>query len=199
MTSERDPSDEDLVSRAKAGDEEAHRLLFERHLPRLRLRVRRRLSALLRRRVGESDVIQEAWATTSLRLADFEDRGGGSFGHWLDGIVENKIRDQIRAHVGTGRRDARREADEDAAALGAPSPGPSPSVAAVRAEDRDRLSAALDVLPPRYGELLRLVHMQGVTLIEAAARMGSTPNALSKVYARAVSRLAVVLEAGRAP
>ena len=80
-------TDEALIVRAREGDEEAFRLLVARHTPGLRTRIRRRLPALLRRKVAESDVIQSAYFTAYEKLAEFEDRGDGSFKAWLDRIV----------------------------------------------------------------------------------------------------------------
>ena len=93
-------SDEELVRRVRAGDEAAARLLFERHLPALRAKARARLPKALRGKVAESDVIQEAWLAAYLALGKFEDRGDGSFGRWLRGIVEHKVREESHRHLG---------------------------------------------------------------------------------------------------
>ena len=96
----------DLIRRAQAGDEEAARTLFERHVADLRRRVHRGLPSLARGKLAESDVIQEAYLTAFVRLADFEDRGEGSFGRWLTKILDNKIRHEARRYLGTTKRAA---------------------------------------------------------------------------------------------
>src|SRR5262245_36494023 len=109
MSDAESPSEEEVVRRARGGDEAAARLLFDRHLPELRAKVRARLPAPLRGKVGESDVIQEAYLAAFLGLSDFEGRGDGSFGRWLRGILDHKIADEVRRHVEAEMRDARRE------------------------------------------------------------------------------------------
>ena len=102
-------SDEELVRRVRAGDEAAARLLFERHLPSLRAKARARLPTALRGKVAESDVIQEAWLAAYLALGKFEDRGDGSFGRWLRGILEHKVLEEVAppSRRGQARRPTR--------------------------------------------------------------------------------------------
>ncbi len=192
-------SDEDLAGRAASGDATALTALFERYRPRLWAHARRRLPAVLRARLAESDLVQEAWLTTSRRLSEFDDRGPGSFGRWLRGILDNKLRDQIRHHLQARRRDARRER----APAETPPPlaghDPSPSAQVAGREDREALQDALRQVPDRHREILHLVHHVGLTLVESAGRLGITPNAAGKLYARAVSSLGAVLRAPSGP
>jgi RNA polymerase sigma-70 factor (ECF subfamily) len=185
-------SDEDLVRRVRAGDEAAARLLFERHLPALRARARARLPAALRGKVAESDVIQDAWLAAYLALDKFEDRGDGSFGRWLRGIVEHKVREEAHHHLGAAKRDARRAArlltDE---ARSIPSPDdPSPSECAMAAESAAGLRRAIESLPEDHAAVLRLVYLDGLTLVQAGERMGRSADAVRKTYGRALTRLA---------
>ena len=103
-----EPSDEDLVRRIRAGDTAASALLFDRHLPSMRAKARRRLPSALCAKVGESDVIQDAYVAAFSSLGDFDDRGAGSFGRWLRQILDHKIADEVRRHGAAEKRDARR-------------------------------------------------------------------------------------------
>jgi RNA polymerase sigma-70 factor (ECF subfamily) len=194
MANDDDVSDEALALRAAQGDEEAFGRLFDRNLPRWTRLVRRRVRGMLRRRVGESDVLQEAWLTTALKIGAFEDRGPGSFSRWFDRIVENKVKDALRSHLYTKRRSLRQETPASEAdrspEAGPADGGPSPSKAAEMRDDQDAGSRLLRTLPPHYREILRLVHQQGFTLGEAGARLGISSGAASKLYGRAVGRLA---------
>ena len=182
-------SDEELVRRMRAGDEAAARLLFERHLPSLRAKARARLPAALRGKVGESDVIQEAWLAAYLSLPGFEDRGEGSFEKWLQKILRHKLLDEIRRHAGVGKRDARREQRLATDAPVADTGQPSPSAEVVSIERSAALRAAIDDLPSDQATVLRWIHQEGLTLVEAGERMGRSADAVRKLYGRALVRL----------
>jgi RNA polymerase sigma-70 factor, ECF subfamily len=181
--------DEALVRRVRDGDEAAARLLFERHLPDLRASVRRRLPAALRGKVGESDVIQEAWLAAYLALPGFQDRGDRSFVKWLQTILDNKVRDEVRRHARVGKRDARREERLATDAAVADTGQPSPSALAGSIERSAALSAAIADLPSDYAEILRWVHQEGLTLTQAGERMGRSADAARKLYGRAMVQL----------
>ena len=203
-----EPTDEDLVRRVRAGDEAAARLLFDRHLPALRAKARARLPSALRGEVAESDVIQDAWLAAFLVLGAFEDRGdapgatvhgtvaygpGGSFGKWLRGILEHKIGHEIDRHVAAGKRDVRREQRMRTGSVdgfGEAPEQPSPSEAAVADEEEAVLLAAVASLPGDYATVVRLVHVEGLSLIDAGARMGRSANAARKLYGRALLAMA---------
>ena len=155
-----EPSDESLVRQANAGDESATRLLFERHARALRARVRRGLPKRIRPKVAESDVIQDAYVAAFLKLGEFEDRGDGSFARWLHTVLERKILNEVRRHIDSSKRDARREvaAGSSVVRIAGASSDPSPSVVAVDAEDRARLVAAMKDLPEAQRTALQLVH-----------------------------------------
>jgi RNA polymerase sigma-70 factor (ECF subfamily) len=190
----------DLVRRARAGDESAVQALFDRHVDALRRRVQRGLPVIARRKVAGSDVIQEAYLAAFLRLADFEDRGDGSFGKWLSGILDNKIRDEVRRYLGTTKRAAWREealpvVGEDVAL---PSRQRTPGSEAAAAEERARLRRCMDLLAPADREILDLVHREGLKFTEAAERLGTTPDAARMRHARALSRVTELMTKGDA-
>jgi RNA polymerase sigma-70 factor (ECF subfamily) len=196
MSDEPRSSDEDLVRRVRAGDEAAARELFDRHLPALRAKARARLPDSLRGKVGPSDVVQDAWLAAFLALGDFEDRGDGSFGRWLRGIVAHRIADEIDRHVEADKRDVRREQRVRTGSVdvfGAVPDQTSPSQAAVADEERRVLSDALAALPEDYAAVLRHVHVEGLTLVETGARMGRSADAVRKLYRRATVAMAARL------
>jgi RNA polymerase sigma-70 factor (ECF subfamily) len=193
--------DDELVRRARGGDQEAARVLFERYEDVLRRRVRRRLPAVVRRRVGDSDVLQEAFLVAFRRLKEFEARDPDSLRKWLDRIVEHKVRDEIRRYLGTKKRSVRREVG-----LSAVSPvsepkdqAPSPGSEAAAAEERVRVLREIDAMDAADREILRLVHAQGLAFREAGERLGIAPDAARMRHTRALARLTARLSRGGPP
>ncbi len=193
-------SDEALACRACSGDPAAAQVLHDRYEPLLRARAARALGPRLGRRVGESDVMQETWLTAFLRLESFVDRGPGSFRAWLGRILQHKVHDEVRDHVIAGRRSVRREQphDDDGPETRLASSGSSPSLHAAKLEERRDVLAAIDALPETYRALLRLIHVDGLTLSAAAAVLGRSANATCKLYGRALDRLTRVMTHGGA-
>lgn len=193
------PSDEEIVRRVRAGDESAGRLLFDRHLPKLRAAARRRLPENLRRKVADSDVVQEAYLAAFLGLGHFEDRGDGSFERWLRGILDKKIADEVRRFQ-RGKRDPRREVRLDSRSDAAVPPRAktaSPSSVAAAAEEGGALRAVLAGLPEDYRTVIRLVHEDGLSLAEAGRLMDRSPDAARMLYSRAVAKVADGMGGGR--
>jgi RNA polymerase sigma factor (sigma-70 family) len=147
---ESDDTDEDLVRRYRAGDEHAGTILFERLFPVLRPVIRRKIGAALRPKLGESDLIQTAYASVIRRLSEFRDGGPGSFRRWLAVILDHKMIDEIRRQTGRAKHGRAREFGLDALSEHAVplAKGESPSRAAMRVESRRRIRAAVDLLGP---------------------------------------------------
>jgi RNA polymerase sigma-70 factor (ECF subfamily) len=188
-------SDGELVRRAREGSSPALRALFERHESAVKGFVARRLPAGLRRKVAPEDVLQEVWLVATARLAEFEDRGEGAFRAWVMRIAEFKLREAVRAYLGTRKRADVREVSRggrpDTSAFRADDP--SPSEVAQGNELRDAAARAMATLPPDYREILRLVQVEGLTLKAAAERMGRSHDATKKLYGRALARFAALI------
>jgi len=186
-------SDEALIEKIHAGEEEAFPVLFDRYLGTLEKYARRWLPRRLSRKVSVQDVLQEARIAALGRVLDFERRDGNSVRNWLLKVVELKARDAVRRYAGTARRAVDREISrghrpETAAIVG---PGPSPSQEAVGAELAER---AMHDLPEHYREVLRLARREGLSLREIAERTDGSREAVKKTYARALSRFTVVFD-----
>lgn len=196
----KEPSDEDLVRRIRSGDETAARELFDRHLPALRAKAQARLPDSLRAKVGASDVVQEAWLSAFLALGDFKEAGDGSFAAWVRRIVERKVSDEVRRHARVKKRSSKREVRFATQAQHLePDPlEPTPSQVVGDAERAASLRAAVAGLDPDHATVIRLVHEEGLTLVDAGKRMGRTPDATRMLYGRAMQRLAERLPPGGA-
>ena len=188
-----------LVTRARGGDNDAFQTLCVRYEERLRARVGPWLRGPLQRKVSVADVLQETYLTAHVRLGTFEDRGDGAFGAWLSGIAERKAREAIRHYAAAAKRDVRRERSRGLRpdTNRVPGAGPTPSEVAVGKELAAEVSRAMAALPEDYREILTLVRIDGMTLQDATAVLGRTYEATKKLYGRAISRLADLLEESR--
>jgi RNA polymerase sigma-70 factor (subfamily 1) len=188
--------DEELVRRTRAGDLGAVGLLFDRHLPKLRQSVRARLPVSIRARFGESDIVQEAYLSAFRSLPQFEDRGEGSFARWLRGVLEHTVADEVRRHTTVAKRDARREVNMETNGAGdvAACEQRTPSAEAASNEASDSLRATVATLTEDHRTVVRLVHDEGLTLVVAAERMNRSPDAVRKLYGRALVQLASRLD-----
>jgi RNA polymerase sigma-70 factor (ECF subfamily) len=189
-------TDDDLIQAFRGGDEAALRRLFERYEKMVRGRVERRIPADLTRKFSVEDILQETWLTVFRRIGDFESRGDGAFGGWVARIALFKLREEIRRFRETRRRGASREVTKGARpdTQWFEGGGPSPSEFAMGRELELRLEAAMGSLPKDYREALTLVQAKRLTLREAAERMGRSREAMKKLYARAVAKLAAMME-----
>lgn len=187
---------EDLIRLAQDGDQAAWTALVEQHTEGLRRRIRGRMGGPVRRRVSESDVLQEAWIVAERRLGDFESHGPEAFRAWLGLIAENTVRGLIKRHAGAEKRDARTEVARGARAETAQHLGqdPTASALAVGREMRERIGAAMSELPQDYKTVIELLQHRRVTIGEASELMGRTPNAVKKLHGRALAELASLLD-----
>lgn len=73
---------------------------------------------------------------------------------------------------------------------------PPASVAALSAEQRAKVRAAMLELAEDQRAVLRLVHEDGLRLADAAAVMGRSPGAMRMLYGRAIAALAERMSRG---
>jgi RNA polymerase sigma-70 factor (ECF subfamily) len=189
-------SDEQIVRRYRSGDAGAASVLLDRYFPLLRARVRRRLSGKVRRRVAESDVIQDAYLAALNCIDEFEDRGEGSLRAWLIGIADHRLHDAVRRHTGTAKRSTQREVTR----AGRPETAylvavqRTPSKVAATDEQVARIRSAMVELSADHRRVLQLALEEGLSLREVAVHMGRSREAAKKLYGRAVCRLRSLVE-----
>jgi RNA polymerase sigma-70 factor (ECF subfamily) len=190
-----------MLEQAVSGDAASWRELIRRHHDRLRRMVDLRLDPRLRGRVDPSDVLQEVYCDAARQLPDYLEAPPLPFFLWLRQLAGTRLAKAHRHHLGTRGRDVRREV-----ALGAVPEASSavladgllgregrPSEAAMRAELRERLLAALDRLGSLDREVLALRHFEQLSNAETAHVLGLSVAATSKRYVRALERLRDVL------
>lgn len=145
--------------------------VFRRHYPRL--------VGLARRVLGDGaeaeDVAQEA--LLALRTDPVAVRGDDDVAAWLSRVVTNRSLNRVR---GRRRADVRAQV---AAARELRLPGDGPDDAAVDADERERVRAALAVLPERQATALLLRHA-GHSDREIAAALGVAEGSVGVLLAR---------------
>src|SRR5262245_48267334 len=202
MTENESESD-DLLRRAKAGDEQARAELFARCRDRLRRMVRLRLDRRLQGRLDPSDVLQEAYLDYARRFPEFAANPGLPFYLWLRSLTGQRLIDLHRQHLGAKMRDANQEVSLYRGALPQASSVSlanqllgrltSASRAAVRAETQMRVQEALNGMDPMDREVLTLRHFEMLSNEETAQVLGLKKSAASNRYVRALKRLKDIL------
>jgi RNA polymerase sigma-70 factor (ECF subfamily) len=190
-----DPEELLIRARAEGGTCLGELLLFYRNY--LMLLARTQLHRHLRSKADPSDLVQETFLAAHLDFARFRGTTEGELVSWLRQILAARLTDLVRRHLQAKRRDARLERrliddlarSSHALALGLADQGASPSQYAARREQAVLLSNAIRELPPDYGEVIVLRHLEGLSFPEVAARMGRSVDSVEKLWVRALARL----------
>jgi RNA polymerase sigma-70 factor, ECF subfamily len=196
------PPADDLLRRARAGDEDARGRLLEAYRSYLTLLARVQLGRDLRGKVDPSDLVQEAFMEAHRDFGQFQGQTEAELLAWLRRMLATGLADQVRRYRGTRRRDPRLErqlaADlersSQALERGLAAPDSSPSARAERREEARRLAEAMERLPADYRDVLLLRHFQGLTFPEIARRLDKTLDVVKNVWLRGLARLRRTLE-----
>jgi RNA polymerase sigma-70 factor (ECF subfamily) len=190
-----------LIERARRDEPGALDRLLDSYRNYLRLLARTGLDASLQGKADPSDLVQDALLRAAQRFGQFRGATDAELAGWLRQILARCLADLVRRY-GTGSRRAGREqsldqlldrsseAMERVLATG----GPSPSSSAQRRDLGVVLSDALAQLSEDQREVLVLHHLEGLGWDEVARRLGRTPNAVRKLWARALGQLRPLID-----
>jgi RNA polymerase sigma-70 factor (ECF subfamily) len=194
---------DELLRRAKAGDEDALAALFNTFRERLKRMVRLRLDRRLSGRVDASDVIQDAYLEVHRRFPEWAGDEKVPFFLWLRFVTGQKLLDYHRHHLGAQMRDAAQEVSlyrgalpqASSASLAAHLLGKMTSVsqAAIRAEHKLIVQEALNSMDELDREVLVLRHFEHMSNEETALALGVKKSTASQRYIRALKRLREIL------
>jgi RNA polymerase sigma factor (sigma-70 family) len=178
---DRPPSEAELVSRARRGDETAFGWLVATHAE-----IAFRTAYLVTADAAEAeDAAQEAFVKAYRALDRFEE--GAPFRPWLLRIVGNTARNRRRAR---GRRlglQLRAEAVADRR------PAPSPESIVLDGERRRELLDAVNAMRPEDRLVLAARYFLDLPEADIAALAGVAPGTVKSRLSRARARLAVAL------
>ncbi len=171
------------VARARGGDEEAFRVLVDRHS--------RRIYHLAYRMTGRvedaEDVVQEALVRAYRQLNRFEARS--HFGTWLYRITFNCAVDYLRARPRREVTDGQDDLDRR--------PSPQTSFGAddlvFAGEIAARIEQALNTLSPQERAAFVMRHYQGCSIGEICRTLNVRTNAAKHSIFRAVRKLRTAL------
>ena len=160
------PADHDLIRRAQTGEEEAFRLLVERHQDRA-LRV---AANLVGHGEDARDLAQEAFLRVfrSLERFDFQHE----FTTWLYRIVTNLGIDFLRRKRPAVRMSAVGEDDEELELED--ERVEAPSAALERDETGAKVRACIERLAPHFRTVMTLRELEGLSCLEIADIVGAT-------------------------
>ena len=153
--------DRELVSRIRAGDEDAFRGLFRRYGPVAMALAQR----IVRRSHLAEEIVQEAFMALWKHPEGY-DQQRGSVKSWLMGMVHHRAVDLVRREE-SYRRTATAQAPEQ----------DDPDVAERVAEDidlpgeRQAVRTALDGLPQEQRQVVELMYFEGLSQSKIAERL----------------------------
>lgn len=182
----RDDGD-DVVARARRGDEDAWAELYAAYARRLRVWL---TTLLAGDAATADDLAAEAWLVAARRLADFTG-DADAFGGWLFGIGRRLL-------LGDRRTRARRATSPVPVDVGDGGfwgvvPDPSGRVA-----EEDRVRRLLALLPAREAEVLACVDVVGLDVSATAAALDISTVAVRVARHRGLNRLRAILDPGAA-
>lgn len=155
-----------------------------------------RLDPRVAARVDPSDVVQDALAEADAGLGAFARGRPLTFYPWLRQLAADRVADLHRRHVRAACRTVERDeprgaTDVSVARLAArlAAGGPGPSEAARRAEQRDRVRAALLGPPGPDREALTLRYREDLPAAQVGGVLGVSEAAAKKRVVRALGRL----------
>lgn len=179
---------EDLMSRVRAGDQDAATELVRQYEPEVRRFIRFRLSSpSIRRFVDSLDISQSVMAKFFVQMSEgnLELNNPAQLRSLLLAIARNNLYDQVRRQH-AGRRDGRRlEADGERKLDIVPDAHPTPSNAL-------QVKELVGLLQEGLSDEERLLvdqRLGGKPWLELADDLGSSPDALRKRMARALDRV----------
>ena len=171
-------TDQQLVERTRTGDDDAFRVIVERH-SRSVYRAAYRITA---NAADADDVVQETFLRAYRALATFDARA--ALTTWLHRIAVNCSLDLIDSRR---RREGRIDAGEDLSLLASSSA--TPDRVALGGEMQRAIADAMDALTGNERTAFVLRHFEGMPLEEIGQILGTRLNATKNTVFRAVRKL----------
>lgn len=189
--SESSPAASELLSLAQRGDSEALGKLLNQYRCWLQLFAVGQLSPALRRRVDESDLVQQTLLSAIRAFPGFHGCSPLEFQVWLKRIYEHNLRDVIRLHDKAACRSIRRERPFDEALEKAVS---NESRKILLGERVVELAQAMESIPPDQREAVRLRIFEAYTTEQLEAHFQRSAEACAGLLKRGLRNLRLKLD-----
>ena len=180
-------SDAALVTRAREGDQDAFRLLVERHSVRL-FQLAFRMTS---NEQDAEDLVQETFLRAYKQLSRFQSRAG--LGTWLYRIAANCSLDLLRRQKRRGEQETV-EFDSEEAFPAILSDAPAPDQQVYHGEVRQKVESVMRELTPMERTAFVLRHFEGLSIGEIGSALGVGPGATKQSIFRAVQKMRRALE-----
>jgi RNA polymerase sigma-70 factor, ECF subfamily len=188
------------LAAARGGSREALGQVLEACRGYLLLIAQQELEPALQSKGGASDLVQQTFLEAQRDFVHFRGTTHDALLAWMRRLLLNNLANFRRDF----RRDKRRATREIALPTGdsmAPADGglpgstPTPSVQLMRDEQRQALDRAVERLAEDYRRVIQLRYREERSFEDIAALMQRSPNAVRKLWARAIERLQQEMEA----
>jgi RNA polymerase sigma-70 factor (ECF subfamily) len=189
---------QDLLRRLRAGDRGALDQLFAHHEAYLRKVIGIRLGTRIRRRVDESDVVQETQLEATQRMGEYLDQTPMPFRVWLRKLAHDHLSRLREQHIEAQKRTVAREVRLPFRSsvhlarrlLGA---GATPSEHTNRRELAQRVRRAIAQLADLDREVMLMMYFEGLSSKQVAFILNLNPVTVRRHHARALLQVHRVL------
>ncbi len=187
-----------LVERAADGDQVALKVLLTRSRLGLHEYIAGRIPRNGHPLIDAEDIIQATHVSVFQNITALRSTHPASFNRWIKTIALSHLRNTIKLHRAVKRGedrqvagDARKTWEDSTLALfdALAAAGRTPSLSFARREAITAMETALSELPLHYQHAVRLTHLEGLSVKEAAQIMGRTERAIHGLCRRALMQL----------
>lgn len=190
---------QNVLLRAKGGDETAKGELLNRFRPYLNVIAQRLLDDRLQGRMDFADVVQTTFLEATRDFDNFRGDTVESLLAWLRNILRNNVSTAHQHHLAAQKRSARKEvvlrvsSESGGDSLGladiVPSESSTPSQRMMRNEASVVLADCLDQIPDTQRDAVRMRYLEGMSLKEISDRTGKSEMAVAGLLKRGLRSL----------
>jgi RNA polymerase sigma-70 factor (ECF subfamily) len=184
------------IDAARGGSKEAMGELMQVCRQYLLGVANRELETALQAKVGASDLVQETFLDAQRDFPQFHGNTETELLAWFRSILLHNLLGHARQYRNTGKRRLDLEVPIQPGESGLDLSGlliadaTSPSNRAIQKEEAEALERALERLPEQYRQVILLKQRERLPLEEIGRLMDRSPDAVRKLWSRAIERLA---------